>query len=128
VLSGEAALSPELLVTHIVPLPYSSRLVVGLSNELEPELSLPSDIALHSAVLVQRSHPDAKIVIVGESAYEGLLNTTDLTVERAVGEEYKVDRDSLVPLHALRSGELLNNTYRQVRAVAENVEATIYPL
>lgn len=57
ILTGETALGLELTLTHVVVLPYTSRLVT--EGGLHTELSWPSEIALHAGVLVLNQHEGA---------------------------------------------------------------------
>jgi hypothetical protein len=102
----------------IVPLPYTSTVVRGPEGEPEARLSVMSRMAIDAASLAWQSSPQAKLVIAGETAYEGLPNTTDLMALRA---EYHcgVVPEAHVRLHALGNGQKLNNTYLQMRALAE---------
>jgi hypothetical protein len=119
VLTGREVLASDQPLSHIVPLPYSSNIEIGREG-LETHLSVLSRMALDSAVQVWEHHPSAKIVIAGETDYDGLPNTTDLTVQRAQ-EISEVGEDSILPLHVLPDGRALNNTYLQMKAVADSL-------
>ncbi len=118
VITGEQALSADLPLTHVVVLPYTSRIVTE-AGSLQTELSWPSEIALHAATIALNQY-DAKLVVIGEDAYKGLESTTDLTVERAT-TAYGVDRDSITPVYRLSNGKLLNGTYRQIAGAAQSL-------
>jgi hypothetical protein len=102
----------------IVPLPYTSNLVRSPEGGVEARLSVLSRMAIDAAGLAWQTNPQAKLVIAGEAAYDGLPSTTDLMALRA---EYHcgVAPEALVMLHALGNGQKLNNTYLQMRALAE---------
>ncbi|HVO86374.1 MAG TPA: hypothetical protein VMT23_01405 [Candidatus Binatia bacterium] len=101
---------------YIAPYPYSSNIdVVG--QEYQPRLSVMSSMAIDAAVEAWKINPESKIVIAGETLYgSSLPNTTDLMVERAK-QTSDIDDGSLVPLHRLPGGTLLNNTYLQTAAL-----------
>ena len=125
VLTGEQALGMESHFSHVVVLPYSSRLVPE-AGSLRTELSWPSEIALHAGVIALNKHDGAKLVIIGEDAHKGLDSTTDLTIERATAA-YGVGQDSLCPVYRLSNGKLLNNTYRQIAGAAQGLVTTKSP-
>jgi hypothetical protein len=117
VLTGEKALDADSSFSHVVALPYTSRLVTE-AGTIRTELSWPSEIALHAGIIALNQHNDAKLIVVGEDAHEGLDSTTDLTVERAT-TAYGVDRGSIWPVYRLGNGKLLNGTYRQIAGASQ---------
>jgi hypothetical protein len=123
VMTGEQVLSSELQLSHVVVLPYTSR-VIAEAGSLHTELSWPSEIALHAATIASNQH-DAKLVVIGEDDHERLDSTTKLTVERAPA--YGVDEDSVWPVDKLRNGKSLNGTYRQIAGAAERLASVESP-
>jgi hypothetical protein len=121
ILTGGQVLDVASVFSTVVVMPYTSRLELGQGGKLLTSLSLPSEIALRSAVEVYRHHRDSTLVLPGETTYkiDGCLSTTDLMVQEAISNE--VSGESLVPLSRVQgdTGRTLDNTYLQVRAVAE---------
>jgi hypothetical protein len=116
VLTGEEALALNSRVSYIAPLPYSCNIGIGPGNELEPRLSVLSRMSIDSAVKAWEKHPDSKIVISGETDYDGLPNTTDLMAEHAQ-QISEIVEESIVRLNTLPDGQPLNNTYLQVESL-----------
>ncbi len=120
VLTGEQAFDPTRPVTDIVPYPYSTNVRIGPDNQLESHLSVMSEMSIRAAILLQAEHPQAKIVIPGESPFlkEGLTNTTDHMADMALAAG--IEEEDLVRLYQVgRSGRGLDNTYLQSQAVTE---------
>lgn len=123
VLTGEQVFDPMLGIRDVVPYPYCTNVRIGPGNELESHLSVMSEMSIRAAILVQAEHPEAKIVIPGESPFlrEGLTNTTDHMADMAL--EAGVAEGALVRLYEVgRFGRGLDNTYLQSRAVGEHFE------
>jgi|GEM_PF-3479442 len=123
VLTGEQAFDQTLAVSDLVPYPYSTNVRIGPDNELESHLSVMSEMSIRAAIILQAEHPEAKIVIPGESPFlrEGLTNTTDHMADMAL--EAGAEEDDLVRLYQVgRFGRGLDNTYLQSRAVGEHFE------
>lgn len=116
VLTGKEALAPDRQISFIVPLPYSSN-IEKYPDRLVPVLSMLSQMAIDAAIKAWEANPDSRIVITGETDYEGLPNTTDLMAERARTTS-DIPEDSMIQLHTLPNGRPLNNTNRQIEAVA----------
>ena len=125
-LTGTEALSSERRVDYVVPYPYGSNIATDLNGALLPRLTVMSQMAIDAAVHVLERHPEAKIVIAGETPYgEDLPNTTDLMIRRAQ-EVSAVADNSLLPLPRAEGN---NNTYLQTETIAnffsENGRANI---
>jgi hypothetical protein len=126
VLSGEQALDPSRGFRVVVVYPYGSNIGIE-GDELKPSLSVPSTIAIESAVEIHRSQPSSVIAIPGETPF-GRPNTGDLMVEHVL-ETSDVSKDSMVVLPNLKKrylgkltsgpGRALDNTYLQSRGVYE---------
>lgn len=117
VLSGAEALDFSLPVRRITPYPYSSNVEL-IGGEAVPRLSRFSEASIHAAVLLWKAHPEAEIVLIGETPYgDEFPNTTDLMMSYGRGQG--VDENAFVPLSKLRNGQPLNNTYTQTKAYAD---------
>lgn len=119
-LTGEQALDPEREINWIVAYPHGSNIGRDATGQgLEAFPSKLTIISMHGAIMLQKQHPEAKIVIPGETLYdyaEGVPNTTDFMAEQALREA--VAEDDLVRLSTLPDGRGLNNTYLQTQRVA----------
>jgi hypothetical protein len=118
VLDGGTALRNSPDIEFIVPFPYGSNIEIGQEGP-EPMLSVLSLMAIDAALVVAEHHPDAKVLVAGETPYgDDLPNTTELMMRRA--KQVSDRADAIVPV--VRSdGRPNNNTYRQAEAVAEHL-------
>lgn len=106
-------------IEWIAPFPHSSN--VGMvDGVLTARLSTMSRMSLDAAANLWTFCKDSKIVIPGETCFEGSLlpDTTDLMIQRA-SEDFQVPAGSMIGLHALGNGIKLNNTYLQAKALEE---------
>lgn len=119
-MSGSEALDPGQHFDFIAPHPYSSNIEFGEDGQLHPALSKLSQIVLDATVKAWESHPEAQMVIAGETCYPGLPTTTDLMVQRAHNvAAVPIPEDAIVPLTTRDDGHGYNNTYLQTEGLAD---------
>jgi len=120
-LTGQEALSSKRTVDYIIPYPYGSNIRLGEAGFPSPYLSLMSQMAIDAGAYVFSHHPEARIVLAGESPYgPGFPSTTDLMIQRA-RDTFQVPVAALLPV--VRDDGLGNdNTYLQAEALVSFFE------
>lgn len=124
VLSGADALDPERRFGQVVAYPYSSNIRIE-NGQLTPYLSVMSNMSIRAATGIWLAQPpDRKLVIPGETLYEGLRNTTVLmacSARHLTADAEPISDLDLVSLSEGIKGRRLNNTYLQTEAVARRL-------
>ena len=121
IIAGSEALDPQRPIDHVVAFPHSSNIELIL-GQIEPRLSLMSQMSIEAAATIWRQHPSSGLVIPGETCFEetDLPDTSDLMVEHIQKTSDPDANDSdLAPLHRLSDGRPLNNTYLQTMGLIE---------
>lgn len=116
-LLGQEVLAGNPSYRDIVLYPYCSNVAINAEGEIESKLSVFTEMNTDAVIELQKAHPNASVIIPGESPFGDYKNTTDLAAERLL--DGGVPENALVRLYRTKKGRGLDNTYLQAKGLKE---------